>query len=287
MPDDMREGDPKKYSALSQMSTADLKRLFVRELDALDDEAPDIAFVDAIMEVINEREAGTTETEVDTETAWQDLQERIANRSEDGAPILPEMESKRPSGTKRPRYLRVLRSAAAVAIVFLAVCGTASAFGVNVFQTVAQWTTDTFHFASQTNIGSVQEDPYAELRSAVAELTDVPVIPTWAPEGTSMEQDVRVMAYSDDTFLLTKFRTERGEFSVSIQVYNERPSGYTATYQKDDSEVVIVDAGGVSHYIVHNNAKCGAIWMNGLVEISIEGDLTEAELEKMVRSIYE
>lgn len=289
MPDqNTGKGDPKKYPILAQMNTADLKRLLAQELDSLDDAEPDIAFMEAITEVIKEREAGThDEMPVDIAGAWQELQGRIANESGDKICIIPAQKPKGSKVVKSSGFLRTLRSAAVIALIFLAACGTASAFGINVFQAVAQWTTETFHFAAGNNSSSVQTDPYAELRSAVAEITDVAVVPNWAPEGTSMEQDVRIKTKLDGTLLRAQFHTERGTFSFRIQVYNETPPSYNSLYQKDNSEVSILDAGGVSHYILHNNGKCGAIWTNGLVEVALQGDLIESELEEMIRSIYE
>lgn len=50
----MQKGGSRKCPALDRISTADLKRLFVYELDSLVEATPDVAFLDAILEVIDE-----------------------------------------------------------------------------------------------------------------------------------------------------------------------------------------------------------------------------------------
>lgn len=44
--------------------------------------------------------------------------------------------------------------------------------------------------------------------------------------------------------------------------------------------------GGVVHSVAQNNAAYTASWTNGLNMVSIMGDVTEEELERMIDSIY-
>lgn len=284
-----RKGDPKNYPVLAQMNTTDLKRLLAQELDSLDDAEPDIAFLEAITEVIRKRETGTQEEmPVDTAGAWQELQGRMAKESDDSARVVPAQKPKGAKVIKRSRFLRVLRSAAVIALIFLAACGTASAFGINVFQAVAQWTADTFRFVAGNNSRSVQTDPYAELRAAVAEITDAAVVPNWAPDGTKPKEEIRIDEFSNGIRMQSVFESATsGSFSIHILLYNEPPVDFNNLYQKDGAEVSTLEAGGVTHYIIHNNGNCGAIWINGLAEVALQGDLSESDIEKIITSIYE
>lgn len=288
MPDqNTGKGDPKKYPILAQMNTADLKRLLAQELDSLDDAEPDIAFMEAITEVIKEREAGThDEMPVDTAGAWQELQGRIANESDNNARVVPAQKPKGAKATKRSGFLRTLRSVAVIALIFLAACGTASAFGINVFQAVAQWTTDTFRFVAGNNSNSVQTDPYAELRSAVAEITDVAVVPNWAPEGTKLKEDIQIDEFSNGVRIQGVYESATSG-SFSIRICSHVTGDFTGQYQKGAEKVQPYMAGGITHYIFSNNSNCGVAWTNGLVEVAIQGDLPENDLKKMIISIYE
>lgn len=283
------KGDPKNYPALSQMNMADLKRLLAQELDSLDDAAPDISFIEAITEVIKERQAGTPE-DADPAEAWRKLQNRLAEDDaapETGIDIPPEGKAERSNAGKGSRLLRILRSAAVIALIFLAACGTASAFGINMFQAVAQWTTDTFRFVAGNHSSPVQADPYAELRAAVAEITDVAVVPNWAPDGTKPKEDIRMDEFSDRIRIQGVYEsTTSGNFSIRILLYCEPPVDFNNLYQKDGAEVSTLEAGGITHYIMHNNGNCGAIWINGLAEVALQGDLSESDIEKMIISIY-
>ncbi len=285
-----KQGDPKTYPALAQMNTADLKRLLAQELDSLDDAEPDIAFLEAVTEVITKREAGTPEDRrADTAKAWQRLQHRLAEEA--AAPdaeicVPPESKTQRHNARQGSRFLRILRSAAVIALIFLAACGTASAFGINVFQAMAQWTADTFRFVAGNHSSSVQADPYAELRAAVAERTDVAVVPNWVPDGTKVKEEIRIDEFSNGVRMQSVYESAAGG-SFSIRICSYITSDFTGQYQKDAEKVQPYMAGGITHYIFSNNSKYGVAWTNGLVQVAIQGDLPEDDLKKMVNSIYE
>ena len=200
-----------------------------------------------------------------------------------------QIENKSDSGRKpeKFRYLFVL----AAAIVIL--CGAASAFGFNVFQAMAEWTSETFGFVSpnaheksQEEPPVSQDDPYRELRMAVAAETDTLMVPTWAPEGTVLVDDVSAADRLKSIRIQGTYQTDQGEYTVRIVIYDDIPDDYTATYEKDDRPVRMYEAGGIVHYIMSNNQNRGVAWTNGNLEGSIQGSLTEEELEKMVDSIY-
>ncbi len=118
------------------------------------------------------------------------------------------------SANKSPnlRSCRLLRSIAAVIVIFLAVCGTASAFGLNVFQAVAEWTADTFHFVAGSGQNSSQLDPYSELRAVVGDKTDVTVVPNWAPEGTALKESISVADCSNGVRIQSVYESISGSF---------------------------------------------------------------------------
>lgn len=285
----MKKGDPKKYPVLAQMNPADLKRLLAQELDSLDDAEPDIAFIEAITEVIKEREAGTPEDmQADTTEAWRKLQNRLTEEAvpEAGIDVPSESGTERSNAGKGSRFLRILRGAAVIALIFLTACGTASAFGINMFHAVAQWTADTFRFVAGNNSSSVQADPYAELRAAVAEITDVAVVPNWAPDGTKPKEDIRIDEFSDRIRIQSVYESATSG-SFSIRICRHVTSDFTGQYQKGAEKVQPYMAGGITHYIFSNNRKCSVAWTNGLIEVAIQGDLPENDLKKMIYSIYE
>lgn len=284
---DPQDASP-KYPTLSQLSTEELRRLLVHEMDAPNGETPDTGLIAAIEKVIDQRE-GTPKIDIDIAT--REFYGRLEAELED-----PDMETSTAHGGSpkthparaRPKMLQLFQKIAVVLVVFLAICGTASAFGLNIFEVVAEWTADTFHFVTQAphEEASAQEDPFQDLRAAVSDITDTSVIPNWWPEGTAERQNTAFAQTAMGMRIYNMYTTDSGQFSIRIYVYDSAPDNFSAQYEKSDNDVLEYDARGITHYIFPNNGKWGAVWIDGLVEVAIHGDLTVEQLEKMIDSIY-
>ncbi len=292
------EKEKKTYPGLDKLSTEELEKLLRQDIEADSEEVPDIAYISAILEVIHERKALEAEQEsVDVEAAWQNFQQFYR---ED--PLSLQNDSPRPEPSPHPRrseqkakskkqggWRRLLPIAAIVAVL---VCGSmaASAFGFDLFQLFAGWNSEHFQFVSpwRTEEADEQgaEDPFRQLRLAVAELTDADIVPKWSPSGTQAIAHMSQEIMSDGTRISVTYEYDNGRFNFVIYLY-EIPQEETAIYQKDDETMVEYSKNGIVHYIMNNNGRYGASWTNGNVECSIQGDLTLNDLEKMVDSIYE
>ncbi len=212
------QSNPKKYPALSGMGTEELERLLAQVLDMPEDEEPDLAFLEAMTKTLRERKAEAAPRNGDVEEALERFHQRLEAEAREPAPqsaaSQPVQARRRGS---RSGVSRLLRNVAAVLAVVLAVCGTASAFGVNIFQTVAEWTDDAFRFgASNSNTAqlSVREDPFRELRTSVSNHTDTKVIPNWWPAGTAAEATVDLADTPSGPRLYCMYASEKGEFSI-------------------------------------------------------------------------
>jgi hypothetical protein len=287
----------RKYP-FEKLSTEELENLLAQDFAATDGAEPDVDYIMAIMEVINEREKAVGR-QSDVDAAWKEFQneyqgqaaafdrtiQREAESSDHLKTSLTQVARKR---TRVFRYMLV----AAVLIVLL--CGTASGFG-RVFQAVVNWTAETFGFESPYGVElSVEvvepDDVYADLRTAVAEHTDLPVIPKWAPEGTlsSVEGGVQKTERKDSMQFSGNYKTNSGEFVVRVMIHNEIPSQYTVAYQWNEAQVPVNHkVNGLNHEVVYNYENSAAAWTNENVECIIQGTLSEEELEKMIDSIYE
>ncbi len=252
----------------------------------------------AIMEVINKREQAA-EQQIDANAAWKEFQEQYqgqaaaferSNYCETDSSHRDQSSSTPPS-PKKSHTLRLLL----IAVIMIALLGgTASGFG-RVFQAVVNWTAETFGFEAPygekvSAEATVQEDPYIRLRSVVAEYTNLPVIPNWAPEGTVKATDtgVQITERKESVILLSSYQVGKKQFIIRIQIHDENPPKYKDSYQWDAKQTVLAyNAGGLNHDIVCNNQKCSAAWTNENVECLIQGDLSTEELETMIDSIYE
>lgn len=294
----MEREEKRKYPIFEQLSTEELNNLLAQDFAAMDEEGPDVDYIMAIMEVINKREQAA-EHQTDVDAAWKEFQEQYqgqatafdrSNNCEADSSHRDQTSSAPPS-SKKSHTLRLLL----IAVVMIALLGgTASGFG-RVFQAVVNWTAETFGFEApygeKTSVESaIHTDPYVNLRSAVAEYTNLPVIPQWAPDGTvkAIDAGVQTTVRKGSVKLTGIYETDNGRFIIRIQIYGDISPEYKDSYQWDaKQDVLTYNAGGFKHDIIHNNAKSSAAWTNENVECMIQGDLSVEELETMIDSIYE
>lgn len=271
------------YPNLDQLSTEELTRL----LCGVGSDDPDVGLILQAMEVIRSRETQTEQPDVDA--AWKEFQEEYQG----GGDVFrfdtdPSGEQAVAATGRKPRrmFLRI----AVIAAVLLLLIGTGSAFGVEFFRTVASWTSETFRFASLDAAVSGQiipeADPYAELREAVSAHTDAAVIPTWAPEGTVLLDDIEEDDRTACTSIVGRFRCEQGEFNIQVQIFDSPQVSDPTVYQKNDTEVEIIEIAGVTHYLIVNTNSIEVVWRNGQSKCCITGILTAEELSRMIGSIY-
>lgn len=291
------EKEKKTYPGLDKLSTEELEKLLRQDIEADSEEVPDIAYISAILEVIHERRALEAEQEsVDVEAAWQNFQQFYR---ED--PLSLQNDSPRPEPSPHPRrseqkakskkqggWRRLLPIAAIVAVL---VCGSmaASAFGFDLFQLFAGWNSEHFQFVSPWRTEEDEqgaEDPFRQLRLAVADLTDADIVPKWAPSGTQAVAHMSQETMSDRTRINVTYEYDGGRFYFLIYIY-DIPQEKTAVYQKDEDTVTEYPVDDVIHYIMNNNGKSTVTWQNGNIEAMIQGDLTVFDLERMIDSIYE
>ena len=165
-------------------------------------------------------------------------------------------------------------------------CGTAYAFGWNIFQALADWTAETFQFLTGTESKAADYGIFEYLYLSVAAETDIPAVPQWAPEGTREVEKPRVSERSDKTRIVGEYLIEDREFTIRIMIYDSLPEKYFGTYQKNDVTVEEYESGGIVHYITENIDNISAMWTNGYAEGYIQGDLSIGELKDMIDSIY-
>lgn len=287
-------------SVLAGKSTEELEELLAASFPMEDGAETDEAYILTIMEVIREREekeADKEKRQAEVDAAWREFQEYRAERDREKAEVdgLADASGKFPGEPSRPQEKvhtakkpgRVLRSCAAAAAVIVLLCGTAYAFGWNIFQALADWTAETFQFLTGTEPEMADHGVFENLYGSVVAETETPSVPTWAPEGTREVEKPRVSERSDKTRIVGEYLIEDREFTVRITIYNEIPEGYDTIYQKNDGSAYPYEAGGITHYIVENVDNASAMWTNNVVEGYIQGDISIAELEQMIDSIYE
>ena len=286
-------------SVLAGKSTEELEELLAASFPLGDNAETDEAYIMTIMEVIREREekeADKEKRQAEVDAAWRDFQEYRVERDREKAeaegvadapgeiPGEPFRPQEKVHTAKKP--VRVLRSCAAAAAVIVLLCGTAYAFGWNIFQALADWTAETFQFLTGTEPKMADYGVFENLYLSVAMETDVPAVPRWAPEGAEEVEQPRTSVRSDKTRIVGEYLIEDREFTIRIMIYDSLPEKYFGTYQKNDVTVEEYESGGIVHYITENIDNISAMWTNGYAEGYIQGDLSIGELKDMIDSIY-
>ena len=287
-------------SVLAGKSTEELEELLALSFSMEDDAETDEAYITTIMEVIREREekeADQEKRQAEVDAAWREFQEYRAERDREKAEAdgLADASGKFPGEPSRPQEKvhtakkpgRVLRSCAAAAAVIVLLCGTAYAFGWNIFQALADWTAETFQFLTGAEPEMADYGVFDRLYKNVSTETDIPVVPRWAPEGTKEVEQPRTSIRSDKTRIVGEYLIEDREFTIRITIYNEIPEGYDTIYQKNNGSAHPYEVDGITHYIVENVDNVSAMWTNNIVEGYIQGNISIAELKQMIDSIYE
>ena len=287
-------------SVLAGKSTEELEELLAASFPLGDNAETDEAYIIAIMEVIREREekeADKEKRQAEVDAAWRDFQEYRAERDREKAeaegvadapgeiPGEPFRPQEKVHTAKKP--VRVLRSCAAAAAVIVLLCGTAYAFGWNIFQALADWTAETFQFLTGAEPQMSDHGVFENLYRIVSVETDVSTVPRWAPEGAEEVEQPRTSVRSDKTRIVGEYLIEDREFTIRITIYNEIPESYDTIYQKNDGSAHPYEAGGITHYIVENVDNVSAMWTNGYIEGHIQGNISIEDLQLMIDSIYE
>lgn len=272
------------YLFLQSMSTDELENILAQETFA-DDEA-DTDYIMAIMEVIHDREKRICVT--DPQAAWKDFQENYLGSEDaylDDLPPGPTSDHLNQSPKRKSFPLKIAAIAAAVMVLL---CGTASAFGFNFWKVFVNWTADKFGFESpyayEHQLDS--EDPYRNLRLAVSELTDISLLPNWAPEGTEAVDNISIAETSKGYKLRGNYKINDRQFTIIVRIYDVTSTNYSRNYQKSD-DVKEIELSGITHYLMHNNENLSAAWVNENAEVQIQGNLSMDELDQMITSIYE
>lgn len=279
MPDlpNRRQRDFSQYDA---MDDEQLRQILREDASKPEGEESDMELLLHVMEVLAKRRKKQN-GERDPEAALESFKR---NYQPAGTGSAGEKES----GAHGVRWKRILVSAAACLALIICCSLTAKAFGYNVWDVIAKWTQETFHFGYVTQVtepsAPEKEDmlSYTGLQELLLDYRiSIPLAPTWIPDGYE-ECDVRA------------FETpKQRQFVVSYQHGNEMIKVWITDYldshpdqiEQSDSLIEIYTSAGVDYYIFNNEGLLRAAWIRDNYECYISGPLSIDELKVMIDSI--
>ncbi len=275
---DSRSFDRSRYE---KMSTAQLEKLLSDDANCAGCELETDEIM-CILDVLAARDAQNGKT-VDVEAAAEVFRREYLPLDK-GIKSLYDDEPEQPP-VRRIKHRR-LKLAAIAAIIALFIGGAAAyAADAPLWDAILVWSQDTFGLRAVEEQGSTTAVQLAELQTELssqnAEAADV--LPSYMPEGFELKHTDR---FQMSDYLLLSALLSDGEREIVFQCRVYADASSAVRYHKDAPAPKTYLAGGIEHYYAQNEGVFVCFWLNGNVEFSVSGVDSEAELIKIIDSIY-
>lgn len=274
----------KTYPGLEALSVEELDDLLQEEFLLSDQDGPDTDLIQAILAEIQIKEGTTTpseEAQASLEAFFADQDQREAAPEEPTVIPFPH----KPKKERTHHRKRWLPSVVAAACFVCFLCAPA-AHGSTALESMINWNKATFVLpGGEDNRLPVVTDPeYLEVLDEVKSRSDVPLLPTWFPEGTELST---VEKNADDELYVCCMFFTKGEqtFALDVYLYNE-DTNITVTHEKNaGSGQVKYTKKGMPYYVMQNVDRNVAVWSTKRADVSISGYVSERDIDRMVESI--
>ena len=262
--------EPVPTRGLSSMSTAALRELLFRELEA--HTAAEMN-VDLIQEITGILDARAGIPAVDTAGSYDDFTSNHLY----GDLLYPAEEfdgADAPAPRRSKRFLRLGLLAAALVILLAGITVTAQASSL--WKALASWTEETF----QLDLGVSPAAPSLEElhEILVQENVPAPLVCRYLPQGYEF--------VSSQTGYGQIHAIYENRDSVLIIQVHSIASGNASKLEKDDADPIVYTVHGIDHYIVSNLGLYSATWVSEGYECTVTGIPSLEEAYKMIDSVY-
>ncbi len=287
-----------------------LERLSIDELETLlrfsGDSADVEMLFDAIVEeVVAREEKSPTGRLPSVNTAWEEFQMMCRNMPEEkmqpsmsaeGSEFVPDSEdgpvpSTMPAKTQSKcisfrRTIRTVSAMVAAVILTLALMVGVQAAGVDVFNALARWTEDIFHFETQ----STELDHNNRLYSSIQESLNMQesfgrYAPKWYPAGSIVTD---VQAFKDDfgkSVQISLLNGDGKQYFIGVDLYNQSNYIDPLTFEIEADSVEEYISNGKAYFIFTNSETTNAVFNDGITVYRIWGELMIPEIKSMLDSI--
>lgn len=267
------------FSKYDEMTTEELEEILRLDAENTEDQESDTETLLYVMEVLTKRRMNNGHTGNTAQEAYESFKQHY----------MPEIDNEDPVPTtaytaKRIAFRWVRALVATAAIFFVVIFGsvTAKAFGFDIWETLVQWTQETFHFGSWNNSNTNNNLPYATLQEALEKGgVTVPLVPARVPEGFELT-DISVEHNPVKEKYRAVYTNEERVIRITVQDYlNEDP----VFVEQSDGLVEEYVVSGITYYLFENNENVHAVWIVESFECYIAGPVTIDDLKMMIDSI--
>ncbi len=277
-----REEALAKYDA---MSTEELQQILREDASKPAGEGSDADSLISIMEVLAKRRKERGEGK-SPEEALESFKKHYASESN-----IPFVSENAPAAKKRNVNRGWKRGMVTVAAMLALIIGSslaARAFGFDLWQTIAKWTQETFHFgyAGETEATNAPSLNYANPCSGLQNILnscdiDRKMVPTWLPAGYK-EVETTMENTPIQRRFVAKYQFSDKTIRIRIVDYlNGRPT----QIEQSGTLLEVYSVNGIDYYIFSNYDQLRATWINENIESYIMGPLTIVEMKEIIDSI--
>lgn len=278
---------PTKYRKLELLDTETLKELIRTDCYTEDLDEECILYA---LRIISSREHPQPDRAQEVDRAWGRFQEEYCTPEGEGQSLYdstPQLEQHEEESPRKRRSLRRLpRRVAVVAAVICTLFATmlvAQAAGLDLWGVIVQWSEETFRFTYQ---GDVPSSSWMEGREELEGLELNDYLPTWIPEGYTVEE-IQPYEYHEWSNAVITFSGEgMPTFYLCVDVYENLGQMQYTTFEKDDAPVQKQRlSNGATVYFYTNGGYEHSIYQNQNVVCSISGDIPQEMAMKIYESI--
>lgn len=257
----------------------------LEEIDSLfetsTDKDLDVDRLEACLAKLQER--APVMEDYDPAQAWEKLQT--------DHPLLFESEDAQNQPDKAIKHfrrpLKLLRVVAIAAVMLFALVISASALGFKPITKIVEWSKETFVLrvtsSGEMKLPESESVKYRSLREAVeSDGYDASFCPSWIPKDYSASAINRIV--SDKSILyFAEYSSERGNLLMTVKMLTALSQDIP--FEKDDTVKEYVYEDTTFYIYTNTDAPC-AVWQFDDFLCSLDGDVTEEELYKIIHSIF-
>lgn len=268
----------------AELMPNEINSILEKELSKPADEV-DMQLVNELLELLGEEEPNAA----DKEASWQIIQ-----------------QERKPK--KRFNWRKTINRAAAIAaaivVVFFVSFESAKAFRWTFLLKLLTPVAETFGIYSTSTIESeepavqnalVIEDTgyeqvtYDSIEQMPAEVGGYRIIPTWVPDRFGFRQGT-IYEDPDMVYCTLSYRDDEDTIRVNTCIYYNSDSVFSYVYERTLTEPKIEEENGIFVSYYYNNIDediSSASWIDSEAHYQMEGNITDAELRQIVRSMIE
>lgn len=284
MPDSINRRD-EKFAKYDAMSTDELQQILRDDASKSEGTESDTETLFYVMEVLAKRRQARNEGK-SPEEALESFKQNYYTENDISSVSESTTAAFKPSS--RDRWRRGLIAAAAMLVIVIGSSITANAMGFDLWEVIAKWTQETFHFgyAGQDYDASEPDKdvaiPYSALQDALDELNiQIQLVPTWIPNGY-IEGEVRITESPTQRIFVTTYECEEKIIRFRIADYLDT---HPSQIEQSDSLCEVYTSNEIDYYIFDNYDQLKAVWINENFECYIIGPLSISDMKEIIDSI--